>query len=90
MASDLRVDSGGLRAGAVSSEMIAAQLTLGHVGVGTDSPTHAGVSAMDAAVTAARARQSTRISAQAADMLAGALLFETADEDSAGGMAELM
>ncbi|AFP41752.1 hypothetical protein MSMEI_5310 [Mycolicibacterium smegmatis MC2 155] len=48
------------------------------------------MSAMDAAITAARARQSTRINAQAADMLAGALLFETADEDSAGGMAELM
>jgi hypothetical protein len=90
MANDLRVDSGGLRAGANSSEMIAAELTVGYAGVGADSPTHVGVSAMDAAITAARARQSTRVSAQAADMLAGAIFFETADHESAGGMAELM
>lgn len=90
VANDLRIDPGGLRAGAISSEMIAAELTAETVDAAADSPTHTGVSAMDAAVSAVRARQSTRVSAQAADMLAGASRFEAVDEESAGGLAELM
>ncbi|MHC9296657.1 hypothetical protein ACRCUN_29690 [Mycobacterium sp. LTG2003] len=90
MANDLRVDPGGLRAGAISSEMIAAELTAETVDAALVSPTHTGVSAMDAAVSAARGRQSTRVSAQAGDMLAGASRFEAVDDETAGGLAELM
>lgn len=90
MANDLSVDPGGLRAGAISSEMIAAELTAETVGTAVESPTHTGVSAMDAAVSSVRARQSTRVSAQAGDMLAGASQFEAVDEETAGGLAELM
>ena len=90
MANDLRVDPGGLRAGATSSAMIAAELTAEKVDVGTHSPTHAGVSAMEVAVAAARVRQSSRVGALAGAMMAGAGQFESVDEQSAGGVAELM
>ena len=88
MANDLRVDSGGLRVGAMSSCVIAAELAAEAAEAG--GALLRGVLAMDAAVSAIRACQSTRVSDQADDMLAGALHFEVADEQSAGGLAELM
>ncbi|MGV0744894.1 hypothetical protein [Mycolicibacterium sp. XJ870] len=70
--------------------MIAAALTAESFDVGTGGPTHAGVAVMDAAVAAARTRQSTRVSAHARDMLAGVSRYEGVDDQSAGGLAELM
>ncbi|MCV7067728.1 hypothetical protein [Mycolicibacterium houstonense] len=91
MANDLRVDPGALRAGATSSEMIAAELgaSLVEPDIG-NYPSCTGVAAMDAAVTTVRATQSSRVSAQAGDLSAAALQYDAADEHTAGGLAELM
>ena len=91
MANDLRVDPGALRAGATSSEMIAAEL--GAPPDGPDAggyPSSTGVVAMDGAVIAARMCQSNRVSAQAGDLSAAALRYAAVDEQYSGGLAELM
>lgn len=91
MANDLRVDPGALRAGATSSEMIAAEL--GHAPAGPDAgryPSSTGVVAMDGAVITARTSQSSRVSAQAGDLSAAAQRYSAVDEQHAGGLAELM
>lgn len=91
MANDLRVDPGALRAGATSSALIAAEL--GALPMSPNSggyPSCAGVSAMDSAVITARTTQSSRVSAQAGDLSAAAFRYDSADEHSAGGLAELM
>lgn len=91
MANDLRVDPGALRAGATSSEMIAAEL--GVSPVCTDAggyPSSTGVAAMDDAVSSARTSQAGRVSAQAGHLSAAALQYAAADEQHAGGLAELM
>ncbi|MBU9766541.1 hypothetical protein FR943_22195 [Mycobacterium sp. TNTM28] len=91
MANDLRVDPGALRAGATSSEMIAAELRASATAPDAgDYPSCAGVSAMDAAVITARGTQSGRVSAQAGDLSAAALRYDVSDGHTAGGMAELM
>ena len=91
MANDLRVDPGALRAGATSSEMIAAELGASRACPDAGGyPSCAGVLAMDSAVTTARSSQSHRVSAQAGDLSAAALRYDASDEQSAGGMAELM
>ncbi|MUL85310.1 hypothetical protein FZI95_24885 [Mycobacterium sp. CBMA247] len=91
MANDLRVDPGALRAGATSSEMIAAEL--GASPTSSDAggyPSCTGVTAMDSAVITARSSQSSRVSAQAGVLSAAALRYDAIDEQSAGGLAELM
>lgn len=91
MANDLRVDPGALRAGATSSEMIAAEL--GNAPASLDAghyPSSTGVIAMDSAVITARTSQSSRVSAQAGDLSAAAQRYSAVDEQHAGGLAELM
>ncbi|WP_301120786.1 type VII secretion target [Mycolicibacterium fortuitum] len=91
MANDLRVDPGALRAGATSSEMIAAEL--GNAPAIPDAghyPSSTGVIAMDGAVVTARASQASRVSAQAGDLSAAAQRYSAVDEQNAGGLAELM
>ncbi len=91
MANDLRVDPGALRAGATSSAMIAAELGASRPRPDAGSyPSGTGVAAMDSAVTTARSFQSSRVSAQAGDLSAAAVRYGVVDEQSAGGMAELM
>lgn len=91
MANDLRVDPGALRAGATSSEMIAAELRLTPARPDAGGyPSSTGVVAMDGAVSAARTAQSSRVSAQAGDLSAAAQRYDAVDEQHAGGLAELM
>jgi hypothetical protein len=83
---DLRVDVGGLHTAAASSGDIAAELTGAASGSSTSShPSAAGVTAVDAAISATRQRQSTRISGQATDLTTGAGHYENTDGD--GGQA---
>lgn len=91
MANDLRVDPGALRAGATSSEMIAVELGAAPAGSGVgEYPSSSGVAAMDTAVVHVRTMQSGRVSAQAGDLSAAAGRYDAIDEQSAGGVAELM
>ncbi|CRZ18501.1 hypothetical protein [Mycolicibacterium neworleansense] len=91
MANDLRVDPGALRAGATSSELIAAELGVPPARPDAGGyPSSSGVSAMDDAVISARACQSGRVSAQAGHLSAAAHRYAASDEQHAGGLAELM
>ncbi len=91
MANDLRVDPGALRAGATSSEMIAAELGVSHARPDAGGyPSSTGVSAMDDAVITARTTQAGRVRAQAGYLSAAALQNAAVDEQHAGGLAELM
>lgn len=91
MANDLRVDPGALRAGATSSELIAAELGVSPARPDAGGyPSSTGVSAMDDAVITARSSQSGRVSAQAGHLSAAAHRYTATDEQHAGGLAELM
>ena len=80
MAGERNVDTGGLCAGAANSEATAAGLTNGTPGGSMSTqPSAAGVAAVNAALTGARARQSARITGQAADMGTGAAAYARTD-----------
>ncbi|CAM3793221.1 hypothetical protein H7J08_00750 [Mycobacterium frederiksbergense] len=82
MANQLNVDTGGLSAGAASSEATAAGLTSSTPGRSTSTqPSACGVAAVNAALTALQGRQSARITGQAADMSTGASAYARTDAD---------
>lgn len=82
MANQLNVDTGGLSAGAASSEATAAGLTSGTLsGTSSTQPSAAGIAAVNAALTALQGRQSARITGQAADMSTGASAYARTDAD---------
>ncbi|WP_254849117.1 hypothetical protein [Mycobacterium sp. GA-1841] len=71
--------------------MIAVELGAASVDSGVGGyPSSSGVAAMDSAVMNVRAMQSGRVSAQAGDLSAAAGRYDAIDEQSAGGVAELM
>ncbi|CPR93365.1 hypothetical protein PP568_06965 [Mycobacteroides abscessus] len=82
MANGLEVDAGGLRTAAFSSEVTAASLTAGSFDAAASSqPSGAGVSAMNAALTSVRDRQSARITGQVGDLTTSSALYESTDSD---------
>ncbi|BBZ18609.1 type VII secretion target [Mycolicibacterium gadium] len=85
MGNELEVDSGDLRAAAAGSDAAAGTLAGAAVGGPTGAqPSAAGVSALDAAMSATRARQSARVSGQAGDLTVAAARYDNTD----GGSAE--
>lgn len=84
MGTELEVNPGDLRAAAVGSNAVAG--TLGDASVeGTTNaqPSAAGIAALDSAVSAVRARQSARLSAQASDVSVAGARYDDTDGDSA-------
>ncbi|MCK0177616.1 hypothetical protein [Mycolicibacterium sp. F2034L] len=80
MANELEVDADGLRSAAGSSAAAAAALTEAVLDEPAGSkPSSVGVAAVNAALTAARGRQSSRITSRADDMLVSAARYDTAD-----------
>jgi hypothetical protein len=86
VADRLGVDTGGLSSAATSSEAIADALTTTSFDSGAfcSQPSHAGVRAVDNAMSSVRNRQSTRVSEQAGHMTAGGGRYNETD----GGAAE--
>ncbi|MCZ0730909.1 hypothetical protein [Mycolicibacterium iranicum] len=83
MAGDLKVDTGGLSAGAASSEITAASLAGTALSNSTSTqPSAAGVAAVNATLAALQGRQSIRITDQAGDMSSGAAAYGRADADA--------
>lgn len=92
MAQDLNVDPAGLLTAAASSEEVAATLgaSASAAGAGGGQATHAAVSALDAAIAAARESQSGRVAQQAADMQSASNNYQGTDECAADNLAETM
>ncbi|MHC9296713.1 hypothetical protein ACRCUN_29970 [Mycobacterium sp. LTG2003] len=81
MANELEVNASGLQAAAASSEATARAALAGAElgGLSASRPSSAGVAAVNAALTAARGRQSSRIAGQAGDMSASGARYDTTD-----------
>lgn len=93
MTNTLDADAEGLRAGAASSELVAADLVKGSpAGEGRSGshPSHTGVQAMDDAMGSLRIRQSHRISGQAADVTVAAAQYDKTDGRAADDIAVTM
>lgn len=85
MGNELEVDSGDLRAAAADSDAVAGTLAAAAMGGPTGAqPSAAGVAALDAAISAMRARQSARVSGQAGDLSVASGRYDDTD----GGGAE--
>lgn len=83
MANDLNVDASGLRVAAASSEVVATT-ALNDPGVGGPSslnPSAAGVTAVNAALTAVQGRQQKRMTGQAGDLSVSGARYDTTDSD---------
>jgi hypothetical protein len=83
VANELEVDSGSLRAAATGSDALAGALR----GASASSsiggqPSAAGVAALDAAISAVRARQSARVSGQAGDLSVAGARYDDTDGGS--------
>ena len=89
MASELEVDARGLRGAAASSENAAATLSVGEEPRASESsqPSGGGVNAVNAALAAARTRQSQRINRQANDLRISSARYEATDAAGAGAIA---
>ena len=86
---DLEVDPDGLRSGADNSLGVVISLTTHVPGLpSAGPPSHAGVSAVDAAVSSVRGLQAGRVSEQANDMSTGSNRYEGTDGQSAGSLTE--
>lgn len=81
MANELEVNADGLRVAAASSEATARTALAGAElgGSSASRPNSAGVAAVNAALTAARGRQSSRITGQAGDMSTSGARYDTTD-----------
>lgn len=92
MAEDLSVDPAGLLTATAASDGVAAALgaTPSAGGAGGGQATHAAVSALDAAIAAARRSQSERVAQQAADMQSASNNYQSTDEGTADNLAETM
>jgi hypothetical protein len=92
MAERVTVDTGGLGSGAARSAVIAVELAQGAVadsGSGSQ-PSHAGVSALNTAISSLRGRQSARVAKHASSMRTGADLYDATDTQSAQNLAETL
>lgn len=88
MANELDVDADGLRSAANSSNATAEALAGGAFdGPAGKKPSSAGMAAVNAALTTARARQSSRIAGQADDMLFSGARYDTADGDGSDAIS---
>lgn len=92
VAEDLNVDPAGLLTAAAGSDGIAAALgtTPSAVSAAGGQATHAAVSALDAAIAAARSSQSGRVAQQAADMQSASSNYQGTDERAADNLAGTM
>ncbi|MCG7611282.1 MULTISPECIES: hypothetical protein [Mycobacterium] len=85
----LHVDTGSLSAAAAQGDAVAATLaSTGAAGEGSGSqPSHAGVSAIDAALASARDRQAARVSNHSEYMKVGSGVYRRTDDDGADAVA---
>ncbi|ORV24675.1 hypothetical protein AWB98_20810 [Mycolicibacterium conceptionense] len=84
MTERLSVDNQGLNAAAADSAEIAGSLGSTVAGASSGSqPSHAGVSAIDAALASARDRQATRVSNHAQYMRLGSGVYRRTDDEAA-------
>jgi hypothetical protein len=89
MTNNLTVSSGGLRAGATSSDAAAAALTINAAdGRSVNYASQAGVAALDDATTSVRGRQANRIAFDARHMSSASSRYDDTDGSSAGNLAE--
>ena len=88
MGNELGVDSSDLRAAAAGGDAIAETLA-GAAAAGSTGaqPSAAGVSALDAAISAIRTRQSARLSGQASDLSVASARYDDTDGVSAGDIS---
>ncbi|WP_066897032.1 hypothetical protein [Mycolicibacterium houstonense] len=87
MTDRLSVDDQGLNAAAQSSADIADSLEATEARTNTGSqPSHAGVSAIDAALASARDRQAARVSHHAQYLKIGSAVYRHADDDGAASV----
>ncbi|CDP83219.1 MULTISPECIES: hypothetical protein [Mycolicibacterium] len=88
MATELSVNSDGLRVAAASSETAAAAALAGTETLSPTSPhpSGAGVDAINTALASLRARQANRISDQANDLNTSGIHYDTTDSDAAGAV----
>lgn len=85
----LSVDAGGLKQGAVRGAAIAAGLVVhddAASGSG-DQPSHAGITALNAAIRRVRTRQAHRVEQSSAKMHVGAEAYESSDAEASGRLA---
>ncbi|MFV8172437.1 MULTISPECIES: hypothetical protein [Mycolicibacterium] len=88
MANELHVDAAGLQAAAASSDAVATALTSADAGNPSSSqPSAAGVTAMNAALTSVRERQSSRITGQSADLSVSGVRYDSTDGDGRDGIS---
>lgn len=84
MTENLSVDDQGLTTAAADSADIATSLATAAAGTSSGSqPSHGGVSAVDAALASARARQATQVSNHAQYLKASSGMYRRADDDGA-------
>jgi hypothetical protein len=91
MAERVLVDAGALHSGAADSVAIAhllAKATNSVGGVAASQPSCAGLAAVNSAISRLLVRQAARVKAQAKDMTSAAVLYDRADTESAGNLAE--
>ncbi|MGW4097154.1 hypothetical protein [Mycobacterium sp. NPDC004974] len=88
MTERLLIDDQGLNAAAQGSAEVAASLeaTAAPSATSGDQPSHAGVSAIDAALASARDRQATRVSNHAQYMKLGSGVYRRTDDDGAAAV----
>ena len=85
----LSVDTAGLRRGAGRSVAIASDLAKSGDDVSGQGsqPSHAGVAALNGAVSSVRTRQAQRLEHYATDMLTGADAYDATDTQAGGRLA---
>lgn len=86
MTERLSVDDRGLNAAAQDSEGIAASLAATTESASGSQPSHAGVSAIEAALASARDRQAARVSNHAQYMKLGSGVYRRTDDDGAAAV----
>lgn len=90
MAHRLEVDTDGLTSGAAASDAIASGLAARFDGISGPQPSHYGVSAVNDAIATIRVQQARQVRSQSEAMHAGATLYEDADTEAAGKLADFM
>lgn len=85
----LSVDTGGLRQGAGTSAAIATDLRVhdNNVSIAGSQPSHAGVTALNSAISSVRTRQAHRVEHSASKMQVGAEAYDSSDEQASGRLA---
>ncbi|MGV9799795.1 hypothetical protein ACWDTP_17275 [Mycobacterium sp. NPDC003449] len=81
---DLSVDADGLNAAAADSEAVASGIVSGTSGVSGVHPSQTGVAAFDAALSALRSGQSSRMTDQAGQLSTSSGVYTETDDGAAG------